>query len=562
MKLKNICSPLFIVTVSLAIIISCKGKPTSVEQADGLSKTLIGYLPANTLAFHYWDFSLPGYQKYKSSNWYNSASSSSLVQSLQLPGNDSFSSVVDILKKNGVSLEDKGLIEEVFAEGALYLLARSATDNTVEVEYGAVTKAKNAAQLSNIIKSVKTFADQQQLQPLDLSIPGGSGFSLVLKDKYDPKQTVEVFVGQKNDIAAITSKKETLISILSTSKPASPAITNTDKYRQAVANIPGFDKLYGFGYADVEQLSSALSAIAQINPDAVKTLKAQPLSSLVYASAMEETPYSDALVSFKPDAGPNTLVRQLKQSSVADLTNSYGHIPSLMLSVDGQSLYNLLSLAAQMSEDQSVPLESFAAFKDISRLSILAKVTAPGQSFLPVPELLLAAASNKADDLQTMVKAVATPLLSFASPKASWQTKQIGGTTVSYVTTPLNIGVFMAVAKGHLFVTSSEQQLTTLLTGNAKQDTTLGAKLPAKAQGVLALQQSTLNFYLDFSDLVSFMQNMQGMLAAASQNDTLNKALEPKQLELLRSLGKLTASVSVQENAIRFQTAYTAGDKN
>ncbi|MCC6933450.1 MAG: hypothetical protein IT292_09380 [Deltaproteobacteria bacterium] len=549
--------------VCLFVAISCKGKLGSsggVEQADNLSKTLIGYLPKNTLAFHYWDFSLPGYQKYKNSNWHKAATPTSFVEGWNVTGNELIATLPEILKQNGVTLEDKLVIENLFSEGAAYLLGQSDNAKATEIEYGVVVKARDEQKLAGLTKSIKDYALQKQLQPLDMQIDGGQGFSIAIKDKYDPKQVVDVFIGQKKNLAAIASKKETLIQILATTTPSSPVITTEDKYKKAVRSIPGFDQLYGFGYADIEQLSNLLSSVNQVNQDIINTLKNQPLISLVYAWAMNDHPYSEAVLNIKPDADSASLPRQFKQSSSESLLQMYGAAPSLLLSLDGQTVHNLLATAANANSQTPVPAMALTTIKDIERLSILAKVNTAGQSFLPIPDLVIAVQTAKGEELQTTLKSTIAPFMSLAAGNTSWQTKQINGTTVTYNNTPLNLGVYLASTKGHLLVTSSETQMNTILGAGGKSAQSLATLLPAKAQDALALKQSIMSFYLDFNDLATALQNAQGMMQmSGNQNDALSKALEPKQLEMLRKLGRLSASLKLEDNVLRFQTAYAPG---
>ena len=555
------CSFFAAILVCFAVfsVLSCKksgDEKTIVKTSHPLDGTIVASLPQNTTGIFYWNSSSGAFKAFQTSQWSTSSSSSLFdMSSISHPVVKEF---VEALKANGIDPQKNETIENLFSEGVAFVGTN--TDSVEEpLTLGVVIKAKDQQLVSSLAESIKKGLEAQgkTVSPVDISTGKAVQFAVQM-DIDDPTSSKEIFLGWQKDLAILSTKKADVATILAGGQGSLPQALNTDSFQRSIKQFPAQKIQYGFGYIDLQAIVKVLQNPASNNQ--AQSLNELPIEAAAIALGMRSAPFSEARILFSPkNESQKQLFNNIKQSTSGELLKVLSAEPMLFVSLDGETIKNAKENYLK-KEGTDVPQElalQLEVLNNIKRLGIYAKNAPIGQAMLPIPDLMVLFETSDGAKLNDTLIQLLGGLMAQGPTPTSWQSKKIDGQEVKYFLTPLGVGVYLTVTPNLLIAASSEGQIKTAI-ATAKNGT--GAfmnSITNDAKPAFAEDGSCANIYLNFKQLSSLLQNLGGMAQMyAAQNPQLQKMLEPKQLDSLRKLGGMVASITVEEGAVVVKSSY------
>jgi hypothetical protein len=545
------------------LVVKSGGGPKSLSQAVGggetkvrLSDTLISRVPENAVAFAYWEGKHPAYLKLEQSPWGQSGSMADLRAASK-----EFAQVAGALAKAGLDLENKEIVTDMLAEVVFFVLPVEAEAGDQEAPpIGWIFKPRGK-DLAKLISEAKKELPKAGVKVQDFRAAGGEGLQITSEpggsgSEPDAKEgKTDLFLLALGELGIGGLSKSVVERTAAYPGGALPAIAQTDLFRRTVAGLPGDDERFGLVYLDGEAMERA---ITQAKVQAVE-LQNLPFRSLALGFSMLEAPQVDARFIHK-----SKVAEAEKFASVSSVVfDAAPSSPLLLLTFDGDLLGGLTKTAG-LSEPMAADL---AFLSDVKRVGISASVAAPGQSMLPLPDLLLLFETENTKALQQGLEKAADNMISSSlgaqgGPAAlgmQWTEQELpGGKKIKGMMTPMGVGVFLASFDNLVVAASTEQQIRALAGSTSKS-----GGLSPTAAAVFREAVTAGNLYLSFANLASFLENLSGMLAlfAPQQAGQAAPFLSPEKLANLRNMGSLVAYASLRDDTTDLKLFYEKPSK-
>jgi hypothetical protein len=525
-------------------------------QQVNFSNTLVGALPDQTVAFFLWQGDSPAYKKLMESPW--GGGQSDMAKVLQ-DANKDVDEMKDLLKQAGLDPENKETWRSLFNEAAFFASAGPSADKAAAI--GVVFHSASALNLPDRMSKIEAGLKQKSdVSVQDLKLAHGNGF--ILEKKAAAKTTdggpEKMYFGWSGDNGAVGTSEWVLDSVLAPDDGKLPAVVSSPQFAAAAKGLPEDSARFATAFVDVDKL---IEVAAKISPDGgtdAKKFQAEnfPVKAATFSMAMTDTPQTSLRLTYDPaDKSRNAWLKALNTSTSASLLPALPSKPLLFLSLDGQTLRQLEELALASAGPAGQAYKPQLAFlNNVKRVGLAARPAAPGQSMLPVPELVLVFESDDAAGTAGQLKQILGTLAQGAGvPGMQWAQKQINNVPVQVMNTPLNMGVYLATSKDLVVLSSSETQMTAALGGGGA----FAAGLPERAEQVFANEQSLGNLYVNFEEVGSMMESMGGMLSMyAPPNGEANKLLQAENIESIKKMGTVVGSVKVEDGAIGIDSFY------
>ena len=285
--------------------------------------------------------------------------------------------------------------------------------------------------------------------------------------------------------------------------------------------------------------TGVIEALRSLHPDGdMPALDSLPLTSAsLIQKAIKHNDKFEHLLSAVLNITPKNDEQKKHFDEIAQSTSTTHY--TLGGSVFQISLNNALTGAlvdgglASMDEEQRAALPSVDLFKGISRLSF-GVIGATAENF---PSLYIEVEHKDAKGFKELLHDELKTSLASQMPSDQWKQKDIGGNSVSYLTSPFGVGAYLSTkndsSHSSVVLTSSEDAMKKILTSPSES-----ASSPTGVVG-----------YGTF-DCAEFGKTLESLQSSLSMFTGGEQFLSNEELVTLKSLGKAEGSVTVKPQAI------------
>lgn len=533
-----------------------QSKDITAELAEHAA--LLQRIPVASDGFFYWNTSHAAYKRLLESPWAGT-DYIPIEESL-----DASTPIGQALRSSGFDMSSRRDWEKTFSEGIFFTSPGPQGEPSLSVAIRSAADAAVPAKLDKLKDELKKIGVPVQ----ELEVPKGSGFSFdAAKLNRTPQAGAEqgsfhVHVGWDGNLAVISSAPAVVSSVLS-GTTALPTLVTTAEFKERTSGFPDAQSRYGIGYFDLASLFKALRNTTPAATNAVRDPEKIPFRAVSWALAMGEAPFHDVRVAYKAmDPQQQQWFQTLGESQADNIVSVMPANPLFFLSLDGPTVKRVKELAVAEFPQGAPPAvaKQLAALDTLKRVGILARIAPVGQSILPMPDLtIMFETSDTAATSSALMDAVGMASQGAGMPGSGWQEKTVANTPVKAMISPLGFGAFVASSGNFVILSSSENQLATVLDATQGKGQVLAKSLPPQAKKLLANEETLGNVYVDFVELGTFMENMTGLLAMyAPQNEEAKKLMDPKNIEEMKKMGSMVGAITLSEGSINFRSFYQA----
>ncbi len=528
---------------SLLILSSACSKKEPQAPKDPLE--LVKRLPENTLGFTLLDFETAGFQSYRTSPWSNQQMIDwqSLVAE---KGNDL--KLLNIINRSG--LLSASTAENQSSAAAVAFIAPKI--DTESLELGVLLKAKAGINFKERLNSLKNLFENEQISIAPKKIGTLEGFEIKpVTDPTSPASRIKqvIFVNSGDEIAIGTSA--TIVEKLF-SKAAPPKLLEHPDFIQNWGASEASQRL-AFAFIDISAIINSVKAsLPKDNPTQAE-LNSFPVISVAANASMRESPHSELIVSLDPKNPDQKRWTSTLNGSINNQIfklapkNTIGY-----LGLNGKFLSNLKAVGlSEIPADAQKEVRERLAFVDsIQGLAIGIRQATTGN---PFPDLIIALQSS---DVATLFKeaksSLGQMLLSAGLPLSDWSETDIQGYNVSYLQSPIGIGLYMAATSNFLLLCSSSQGISELL-GSGLQGGELLASLPEAARTTIDAPGSFIVNYINFIEVANLIELFQSSLAMFSGG---SEGISKESVAKLKGYGMMISRAAVEESSIRIESTF------
>lgn len=318
------------------------------------------------------------------------------------------------------------------------------------------------------------------------------------------------------------------------------ATKSNQSLTRALERLPRRGEAFSLGVVNIADM---LGAVPTHDGKPIKS----PFQHIVFGSQMSENLHFVATSTVDPAQSESKWFTDMR---TADRMQSFSFIPSDAVGAIGlqaavfHSLHSLLY--PYMSPEQQArvaPLD--AALKDVVGATLAVR-GARGAS--PFPEIMLAIEAKDAKALEEQVSGAVGALAAGGGlPISPIQSKDLAGHSVRFVSTPLGIGMFLAIKDGKVMVTSTEGFMADVLGGAAPP---LQTALSSHSKQIATQGGQLGSVYIDYTKGVSMVEGLQASLAMFTGGAG---QIDRSYLEPFRELGSTTAVVYLDNEALMLE---------
>lgn len=556
-KFRLVVSTIF-VAVALLVATSCTRSGGSGGEGV-LNSSILNALPDSTLGFFVWETSSEGYKSFRQSPWGQpSADSLDLLKSLKLDAQgDAAKPFVDALKTAGFIATTPNQ-PEVVKEGVVFI------DNAGgKLAAGVLVSAANGANMKEKLPIFEDAFKKQGMTVTKATVEGADAFTIPLPPQAVALRgiTSQVYVSATKDNLAITTSDKLAADIYKNEGSRGIGkLKSTPQFAKAAQNVPSGKSQFSFAYVDVAQLGKSIESLAaaagrraEIKSDEL------PVEAVAYTRGMEGALSDTVSVSFQPKSeNQKQVLAELSGGGKSTLLERAPSSVTILIGLDGTTIKAIKTAAlANVPPEQAEMMGPVLALVD-SLKGFGLGVRAP-QGGAPFPDVMLIAESDKAKDLEELLKAqIGMASAMGGMSLGAWQEKDLAGTKISYTSTPLGIGIYMAQTNGSLVIGSSEQSINDLVSAGAGKSEGLIKKLSPATKEAVGTGKSLIVAYSNFEQLGSMIENVSGTVAMFTGGQP---PMDAQQMANLKQLGTLTLAINMQDNLLKIQSSYEASKK-
>jgi len=525
-KLPVLSSLTWLLVYSFLVSLSaCSGEKDKASTNQGssspekISKTLKNpsssaeaLIPEKAIGFASFTTENPGYKEYANSPW----------------GKSDFTKLLNTVKIEGINwrklLDNAGVkpgsdngVEKIAKSGLIYLMPEKNND----VTGGAFIETASGIDSEKLIQSLTQDLKAAGRTVVSPENPDTNVYTVSEVDR--PGR--DLYLASRDGMLAVSPVKPVSESFAKAEKPEPNPLFASEEFKLATAGFGSPSRRVYWGYVDIEQAIS-------------KNSEKFPLSDLAFEGAMADAPAGIARALIKKGDRLDKLPGAPGSASIGHFSGS----PMLYLDVDG----SLISYLIELDKDAGSKLSSL---KSVSRASMIAKISEPGQFMLPIPSLSLVVQSDSEDNAKVVASELEKALGSMISGGGSgnWQEKDLGSGKMKFSIHQMGFGAFITTAGNKTFVAMSEKELVSLTNSTAsdgKEKVSFASGLNAKSRKHLVDRPTLANIHMDNRQIATWLQNigpLVQMFAAGSKEAA--ELVKPERIEQLKSQGTFTASL-------------------
>jgi hypothetical protein len=541
--------------------------------ADRLtSAALLKHVPSEAQAFVVWDLSGPKYQALRQTPWASEVSLTSTVRK-----------AVDQMKASGKEqegvaaqailgvLEQLGIIpvagqplpaQPEIAQAVAYVLAK---DSDSAPEVALFVTGSGRSKLTDKLPVFEELLKSNGVTPTAETFEGGyKGFSVAMPglpgaDGAAAAAPKALYVAASDSALAIGLSKEIVLSAF---KPAatdrSEALRNSAEFKRAVESVNSADEGVGLAYVSFSKL---LPIIDQAAKKSGKTevsdvdVAQLPFEALVWRQSVGDGLTNRWAISVNPKTESQTKIFDaLKGSSVPAVAAKLPGDVALMFSLDARPLKKLEFLMNEVSDPQSKMF-----FEQASQLQGATVAIRNNDSGSPFPDLFLFVDSENSAQFVDMVKmGFGAAMGGMGGGAMPWKDMDIEGTKVSFMSTPLGVGLYMGQPSSAktLVVASSQRSMKDALKSLAGTGESITSRLQGSVKDQVATSQGFVASYINFNEFANVVESVKNSLAmfAGENTQELDTFLNPAEI---RKYGVSAGAISFA-NGIFSITSRTA----
>jgi hypothetical protein len=552
---------LIILILCCSNFLSCKKDSTKVAQKRAstgkfdLDNSLINNIPPDTLAFFEWDSSTDAYKKYANSPW---VGQQQVSFDKFLTEQDDIKNYIEVLNKAGIDLTKRTTWSSIFSRSVFYLSPSEGVEKLTAALYFQSNKDIKLDELLTTLK--EAYKAEQGSQVQDITIDGGKGFSV--KHQGDDDLFNTIYLGWKGQKGVFASNHEAANNVLGGKYNSLPEIVKSSDFQKNTKDFPSSKSRLAFAYGDIIKVLERLPEDKQ----GVKLEKIEfsslPIKSMSWASSMTDVPNHFFRATYNPsDSEQKEWFDALGVSGSNSLLPAVPTNTLLFLSIDGQSLNRLKELALkQQNQDITPDIREYLGLLDnLNRLGILLRVGVPGQSILPIPDIMFVLDTSKPDDTLAKTSSIIQNIAQGAGGvQTGWTEEKIDENTVKSIMTPMGIGGFLTKIDSLVILSSTKQQIQDVL-GILSGSTPSSEKttLPNNIHQALREHKTLSDVYVNFREVGSLIENMGGLLSMyAPQNQQAQSFMQQKNIDNLKQMGHMLGAITVEDNTIGFNSFY------
>jgi len=541
-------------------------QPAVVKQAqvDGnrlLETPLLRKLPTGTVGFLVSDLSGEGYQKFKSSPWYNDMPFDQALSEIKKAGVDSeqqkmLETVIQLFKNLGtISPEGRSLVDQVLS--SVVLLATRLPGERGEIGLGAYASAAGQTILREKLPALRDGLKEMGASIQDTEIAGATGFAATIprpgsdsEDSNAKAAGLRVYVGASDKLLGVSLSKVLVDNLFSTTEANDiERIKGLPEFQKVEREVRGAELPLAFSFVSTKALlpylETALTSGADAAPGASSAAPSStnPLEAIGFSQGINQGIATRAAAAVDPKT--DTQKRIFDALSGGTLPSSASAIPAdtaFALTVDTKGIDRLGPLLDPLA--QAGGAEALNQLKMLQGLTIGLRNSDAGS---PIPELLLTFDSKDRDALAKSLEETLAAGMAAGGQRTSWQSKDIAGTPARYFTTLLGVGVFIGKpAQGNSIVVATSERAIKDVVGSRS----------GTAQALKALASNNASngaAYINFSELANVLDSAKSSLAMFTGGSSeIDKALNT---EKIRKLGSTFGSIGYSNGILRFDSS-------
>lgn len=536
---KSLCLRLIVLCLLLTSV-ACTKKETPAQPSALLSR-----IPREATGYFTMDTTTDAYASFSKSPWASEVSlfsgdNSSMLAMGSAPEFAPFVNIASKLLKQ-TSGPDRPLGNAI----VFFRLDISPTDSKPMLEAGSVFEKKSGSSLATILKSVRTDLEGAKMEVRDETVDGRNGFSLKIPDSNSGMASSGrlFFVADDKTFAAGTTA-DVVSTLLKNAAADSkgPAINETPYFQKTMESLGKRSNELFFGYVDVARV---LDRVAQFSPD--KTIKQgeSPAQGLGFSRTFNGTPQDRFALSVE---GKNDQqkgwIKLVENSSAAELGSSTPSGAVFHLQLDGGTIKNVMKAVTEQGGMPPMPPDIQGQIDSIKRIGITLK-NSDGASLFP--GLLISAQSNQAPALKDWVKGMVAMLgAAQGLPVGGWQEKTIEETPVSFMLTPLGVGVYLSATPNFFIAASSEEALQNTLSASKDSSKSLPSSLPGNFKEMMQDSNSVGLTFIDFAAAAKLIESSSGTLSMFTGGQP---PLEPDKVASIRKMGTMMYVLKAEPGA-------------
>lgn len=555
-------------TFSLLILLvtslpGCTRKEEKAEAPGGglIESDLAKRLPAGSTGFALWDFGTEAAKQYKQSTWGTTGHSNILQALKQIESTPQAAYVkpfIDAVTKTGLLTTEPGQ-PEVVRSGLAYLQV-SETASSIPA-LGFLLVGYPGQDLKPKLAELETVFKNEGYGPVKREgSPGGFSIPIRMAGEQSPPIGNIHFVATDSMLAVATQENQLAGLLAPNPQGSTQAITETEQYKATLALLPGADQL-SVGYLDVKSTIAKFGKSMPVEsmPNIDQMVNAVPIESVAWSHRYREGVRDSIVARIVPrDEQQKLWLGALTGGSSHETLSKVPADVIAAVSLDGGSLARLknTALAQGVSPELELMNPQLAALDSLRDLTLAIR---GASSTSPFPELLLVASSTDAakafESLKTMIDQT---LMSFGLQLGDWQEKEVNGTSVKFLMSPLGIGAFAAQSGDAVILGTSEMAVLDAV-GSAKDESkSLRAHSSKSGPGLIGSSGALVYVYSNFERMSDLVQSVQGNLAMFTGGQG---AMPDETIQQLKKLGVFTAAVSYKDNLMRLESRYESTAK-
>ncbi|MCC6954067.1 MAG: hypothetical protein IT290_08115 [Deltaproteobacteria bacterium] len=523
-----------------------------------LSSTLADRLPPSAAGFYMLRISHPAFQRLQASDWKNeNVLDFANVQPGSAESKVATSRLMLALRDAGFDLANEASWRSTLSEIAVFATPPVAVgDAQPQVGFGAIVSPQAGTDLNVKFVALKEALKKHQFPVVDETFGSVAGFSTTLRPEDiggTGGEALPMFVGWTESFGVMSTQKD-LASATLAAAPGSAPILKSPGMKQAAAQFGANAERYGVGYLDI---ATVLPAIAQAQPN-VKPGEF-PFQAAAFESAMGDTPRTAVSIVVEPKTPEQReLFASLGSATSAAILASVPESPMLFLSLEGTLIRNIQRLA--LGANPPTPGDPFALLNDVKRIALSGRVGAVGQSFLPIPDLVIAIETSSPQQTIDTLVSLASASLSASGPGGMMASdKEIAGVKAKSFMSPLGFAVNFAATDKLALISSSDAPMASAIQGSKSGTSTFLASLPAEGKSTLADGKTVANFYVNFPQIGSFMESMGGMLSmfgGQQPGQTGPKLTDPESIAAIKKKGTLLGAITYEGETLNLKSSF------
>lgn len=516
------------------------------KSQSAASNTLLTALPTDTTGFYSFRTDLEGYKKLRAQNW-SSWSESVLkdidqhVTAMDPAHGQAIGNLFAVVKESGL-IPASPEQQDGIKEGLLFISADPEKQEISGALYLNTIPSVNCKELTQ-----KMIPHLEQTKMKVIQETKDSLSILTISDAANSGEARTVYLVAGTDRMALATHREKAEKLFShpvdtgyTQIAASPA------YQQITAEVTQSGEQFGFGYIDLTKLKHFAEKMPNVpDPEGIKEL---PFSAAALSQSINDGVATTFAVSMAPiNDQQKLLISNLERMPENTLSDRAPVDAVLFFGLDGQLLKTVQEGAiSELSPEQRKEAAPWLTFVESLKGLSLAFRQSAGDS--PFPDLILSAQSGEAPKMAEFLKTEINAILTAQFQMSRWLEKDIQGAKVSYMLTPLGIGIYIGSVKDMVIVASTESAINAALLSATDANKALPSTLQANNRAVLTASSSLTNGYADFAKLAELIESVQGSLSLFTGGAN---AMNAAQIQGIKRMGIGAASLKISKGFLK-----------